>query len=82
MYKLLVSLAREHRTGANISVAMVGDISSGKSHYIAALIHQMRSTFMRETAKRVRLTCMTPEVASEFIRDYLTPLFTRGEGLL
>jgi len=61
----------------NISIAIVGDFGSGKSHYLAALIHQIRNEWVGKTKNPIRFTCITPDAESDFFNDYLTPLFKR-----
>jgi GTPase SAR1 family protein len=59
----------------NINIAIVGDISSGKSHYIAALIHQIRQGELQRADQYARFDCLTQEVELEYIRDVIKPLF-------
>ncbi len=59
----------------NISIAVVGDTFSGKSHYIAALIHQMRQGEIQRIDQFTRFDCLTQGIESEYIRDVMKPLF-------
>lgn len=59
----------------NINIAIVGDTSSGKSHYIAALIHQIQQGELQRADRYSRFTCMTQDVEKEYIQELLKPLF-------
>jgi hypothetical protein len=59
----------------NISLAIVGDTYSGKSHYIASVIHTLRERWLPEHRKSVSLTCLTPEVEHKYYHDVIRPVF-------
>ena len=59
----------------SITLAVIGDTFSGKSHYIAALIHQIKAEWMGNATGFARFTCLTPEVEKAYTRDYFEPLF-------
>jgi hypothetical protein len=63
----------------SITLALIGDAFSGKSNYIAALIHQIRTTDY--TSGFVRFTCLTPEVERTYTRNYFEPLFLNQRAL-
>src|SRR5436305_207282 len=59
----------------NINIAIIGDTFSGKSHYMAALIHQIRQGLLQRADRYARFACLTQKVEGDFIRDVLNPLF-------
>lgn len=59
----------------SIMMVVVGDTFSGKSHYIAALIHQIKTEWIGNATGFARFTCLTPEVEKTYTRDYFEPLF-------
>lgn len=59
----------------NINIAIVGDVSSGKSHYIAALIHQIQKGELQRADRYASLDCMTQEIENIYVRDVMKPLF-------
>jgi len=65
----------------SITLAVVGDTFSGKSHYIAALIHQIKADWMGNAGGFARFTCLTPEVEDLYTRDYFEPLFINKQIL-
>jgi GTPase SAR1 family protein len=66
---------------ANITIAIVGDIGSGKSHYIAALIHQLRNGLLQGQSEYLRLTSLTPEIDRTYTNEYLEPLFKNKRSI-
>lgn len=65
----------------SITLAVVGDVASGKSHYIAALIHQIMTEWLGNTTGYARFRCLTPEVEQEYARDYFGPLFSQKRAI-
>jgi len=65
----------------SLTLAVIGDTFSGKSHYIAALIHQIKADWMGNIDGFVRFTCLTPEVEGTYMRDYFEPLFTNKQAI-
>ncbi len=66
----------------NISIAVVGDTFSGKSHYIAAFIHQIREGLLSQGINRyVRFECLNQQVEDQYIRDYYEPLFVKKQKI-
>lgn len=66
----------------NISIAVVGDTYSGKSHFIAAFIHQLRDGLAGTDARRyVRFECLTQEVEDAYLKNFYEPLFIKKQRL-
>ncbi len=65
-----------------ITIAIVGEVSSGKSHYIAALINQLRNERVASEQEHFRVLCMTPTVEEIYIQELLEPLFEENKALL
>lgn len=67
----------------SITLVVVGDVSSGKSHYIAALIQQIRTEWIRNPNPNVYTTfeSLTPEVEKQFTSNYYEPLFTYQQAI-
>src|SRR6185437_16209062 len=59
----------------NLNIVVVGDTFSGKSHYIAALIHLIQRGELQRADRYSRFDCLTQEVERIYIRDFLQPLF-------
>lgn len=64
----------------SIIVSVVGDVDSGKSHYIASLIRQLsyewgKALSSSNTSGSIELECLTEDVERDFMSRYLTPLF-------
>lgn len=65
----------------NIVIAVVGDISSGKSHYIASLINQMREGYFQSLDKYLRFTSLDSETDGRYMRNYYESVFKNREQL-
>jgi hypothetical protein len=65
----------------SITLVVVGDTFSGKSHYIAALIHQLKTEWLSNSSGFTRFLCLTPDVEQTYIREYFEPLFTHQQTL-
>ena len=65
----------------NITLAVVGDTNSGKSHYIASLIHQMQTEWVGSASNFARITSLTPATEREYTRNYFEPLFIQKRSL-
>lgn len=63
----------------NINVAVVGDTFSGKSHYIAAIIHQIQQGELQRADRYARFDCLTQDIEREYIRDVIEPLFEKKQ---
>lgn len=59
----------------NKSVVVVGDTYAGKSHYLAALIHQIEEGQMQGSHQYIRFVCLTDDVRQRYTTDYLDRLF-------
>jgi len=59
----------------NINIAIIGDTFSGKSHYIAALIHQIQQGELQRADRYSRFDCMTQDVEREYVQNVIKPLF-------
>src|SRR6266576_1864955 len=59
----------------SVTLAVVGDTFSGKSHYIAAIRHQIKADWMGNANGFARFRCLTPEVKHAYTQDYFEPLF-------
>ncbi|GHO96493.1 hypothetical protein KSF_065410 [Reticulibacter mediterranei] len=63
------------RVDHNITFAVVGDVFSGKSHYIASLVHQLKENWINALNEQTDLMCLTPGVEEAFIKDQLNTVF-------
>ncbi len=75
----------------SITIPVVGDVYSGKSHYITSFINQIKNKWV---SRSVQLRCLTQDVENDFIARYHTPLYdgkipvnqtqrgTRGQNLV
>ena len=61
----------------NKSVVVVGDTYAGKSHYLAALIHQIEEGEMQGPHQYIRFVCLTDDVRLEYTTNYLDRLFNK-----
>lgn len=59
----------------DITLAVIGDVYTGKSHYIASLLHQIENEWMSHAEKYATLTCLTPEVKQIYQKEYLDRLY-------
>lgn len=58
----------------NLTIAIVGDTFSGKTHYIATLINHMKKGDMQHVNRFASLDCLTEKVENEYMRDVIKPL--------
>lgn len=65
----------------SIALVVIGDLSAGKSHYIAALIHQIKEDWLGNTTGFARMTCLTPIVEKKYTQDYFRQLFIGKKAL-
>src|SRR5947209_13118075 len=63
----------------NKSVVVVGDTYAGKSHYLAALIHQIEAGQMQSPHQYTRFVCLTNDVRQSYTTDYLDRLFKKKQ---
>lgn len=59
----------------DLILAIVGDTFSGKSCYIAALIHQLERGELQPADKYARFDCLTQEVGDAYRKEVINPLF-------
>jgi len=59
----------------NLNIAVVGDTYSGKTHYIAALIHQIQRGDLQRADRFARIDCLTQEVEEKYKQEVMDPLF-------
>jgi len=66
----------------NITIAILGDTFSGKTHYIASLVEQLRSgRYLPPGYEFCLLNPVDPNVEELYERDYYQPLFKRNQEL-
>ena len=65
----------------SITIVVVGDVSSGKSHYLASFIHQLKTEWINNATNYVTMECLTKDVEQHYIKNYFEPLFTHGVAL-
>jgi GTPase SAR1 family protein len=59
----------------NLNIAIVGDTFSGKSHYMAALIHQLEQGELQRADRYARFDCLTQDVENAYKNEVIKPLF-------
>lgn len=65
----------------SITLAVVGDLFSGKSLYIASLIHQLKHVWAGDAAGFTRFDCLTDDVQDDYTKRYMDPLFNQKRVL-
>jgi hypothetical protein len=65
----------------SITLAVVGDTFSGKSHYIAAFIRQLETEWLNNATNFTRFICLTPDVQKTYTTNYFEPLFVDRQTL-
>src|SRR5579884_1043848 len=65
----------------NLYIAIVGDTAAGKSHFIAAMIDQIKQGKLQSADTFVRFRCLTPEVEEYYEDNYFKPLFGLKQSL-
>lgn len=65
----------------NISIAVIGDSFSGKSHFIAAAIKQIKDGYIPPAFGLASFTASTSEIEDQYRSNYFDPLFKYGEPL-
>lgn len=63
------------------SIVVLGDIFSGKSHYLAALIRQIEDGQIRNPNGRISFMCLTPDVLRKYDSYYIDTLFNKKQQL-
>lgn len=65
----------EREVDETLNIAIVGDTSSGKTHYIAVLIDQLKRGIMMQAANgSTRLISLNPETEQKYRNIYYTPI--------
>lgn len=68
-------LLPEHETDKVLNISIVGDTSSGKTHFIAVLIDQLKRGLLMQTGTGgTRLTALSPETERKYRDDYYVPI--------
>lgn len=62
-------------------IAIIGDVGSGKSHYIAALINELKREAGQKTIRYARFSAASPEIEDRYQADYYIPLFKKKHQL-
>ena len=65
----------------SIILVVVGDVASGKSHYLASFIHQLKTEWINNATGFVSFECLTPDVENDYINNYFEPLFVHQKAL-
>lgn len=65
----------------NIPIAVIGDVFSGKSHFIAATIKQLKDGQVPLELGLSGFTASASKIEDTYRQDYFDPLFKRGEQL-
>jgi hypothetical protein len=76
-------LLPEHETDKVLNIAIIGDTSSGKTHYIAVLIDQLKCGLLMQTGTGgTRLMALTPETDLMYRNDYYIPILRERNARL
>jgi len=74
-------LPRNFEVDPNFTIAVIGDVASGKSHYITTLLHQLKEgELVQQGGIRARLTPLTEEVNVAF-KKYEQTVFGERKAL-
>lgn len=65
----------------NITLAIIGDSFSGKSHFIASAIKQLKERRIPPEIGLTSFNASASRIEERYKRDYYDPLFKRGEPL-
>jgi hypothetical protein len=65
----------------SLTVAVVGDTTSGKSLYISALIKQLKSGKLMRDNQPLTFTCLTNGMEDHYTTNYFEPLFEHKQVL-
>lgn len=66
---------------SSVTIAIIGDTFSGKSHYIAAAVHQLKETFLQSSDRYMRFVSLSHDVEEQYQQDYFKPLFEMKQPL-
>jgi hypothetical protein len=75
----LYLLPRNIESVPSITIVVLGDVFSGKSHYIASLLQQIRTEWVRNATGFARFICLTPEREKDYYNTYFEPLFQQRQ---
>lgn len=76
-------LLPERETDKVFNIAIVGDTSAGKTHYIAVLIDQLRSGLLMQAGDGgTRLVALSPETERKYRDEYATPILQERDARL
>jgi hypothetical protein len=64
----------------SMTLAVVGDTFSGKSHFLAALVHQIEQEWMSNANGQASITCLTPDVEKKYKQNQFDAI-ARGRSL-
>jgi GTPase SAR1 family protein len=74
-------LLPEHEMDRTLNIAIVGDTSSGKTHFIAVLIDQLkRGLLMQAGNDGMRLISLSPETDRKYMSEYYTPILQNRDA--
>lgn len=59
----------------SLSIAIIGDTFSGKSHYIGAVIDQIQKGELQRADRFASFNCMTQDIERDYINNIIKPLF-------
>jgi hypothetical protein len=62
-----------------LNIAIVGDVTSGKSHYIAALIQQIQQGKLLRPDQQITFRTLTREREQQYTDEYFKPLFEQKQ---
>src|SRR5258707_5595992 len=65
----------------NLIFVVVGDVSSGKSHYIISMIQQIKQDWMANASGFASFTCLTSKREQDYIKEYFNPLYGHNQSL-
>lgn len=73
----------EHETDKVLNIAVVGDTSSGKTHFIAVLIDQLkRGLMMQMGTSSMRLISLSQDTDRKYHDDYYVPILQNKDARL
>lgn len=70
------------RESENLTIAIIGDTTSGKSHFIAALVYQMQTQYMAMVQDvAVSFMAATQQMGHRYYSQYYSPVFIEKGAL-
>lgn len=76
-------LLPEHETDRVLNISIVGDTSSGKTHFIAVLIDQLKRGLLMQTGTGgTRLMALSPETERKYREEYFIPILQERNARL